>query len=148
MATLEVPDTHLKENPFALAQLQLRRVAETFAIDDRLVNVLQECKKAVEVSIPTSMDDGSVRSFTGYRVTHNVARGPSKGGIRYHPDVTLDEVKALAEKSPEGYRYEPAADAIVQWQKANRKACEGGPAPAAVILKRAGSDGKIAFPRG
>jgi glutamate dehydrogenase (NAD(P)+) len=58
--------------------------------------VLQECKKAVEVSIPTSLDDGSVRAFTGYRVTHNVSRGPSKGGIRYHPDVTLDEVKALA----------------------------------------------------
>jgi glutamate dehydrogenase (NAD(P)+) len=96
MATLEVPDTHLKENPFALAQLQLRRVADTFAIDDRLVNVLQECKKAVEVSIPTSMDDGSVRAFRGYRVQHNIARGPSKGGIRYHPDVTLDEVKALA----------------------------------------------------
>src|SRR5205814_760644 len=62
----------------------------------RLVNVLQECKRSVEVSIPTSMDDGSVRAFTGYRVTHNIARGPSKGGIRYHPDVTLDEVKALA----------------------------------------------------
>ncbi len=96
MTTLEVRDTHLKEDPFALAQLQLRRVAETFAIDDRLVNVLRECKKAVEVSITTSMDDGSVRAFRGYRVTHNVARGPSKGGIRYHPDVTLDEVKSLA----------------------------------------------------
>ncbi len=58
--------------------------------------MLQECKKAVEVSIPTSLDDGSVRAFRGYRVTHNVSRGPSKGGIRYHPDVTLDEVKALA----------------------------------------------------
>jgi glutamate dehydrogenase (NAD(P)+) len=60
------------------------------------VHVLRECKKAVEVSIPTSMDDGDVRAFRGYRVTHNIARGPSKGGIRYHPDVTLDEVKALA----------------------------------------------------
>ncbi len=90
------PETHLRENPFRLAQQQLHRVAETFGIDDRLVNVLQECKKAVEVSIPTSLDDGSVRAFRGYRVTHNVSRGPSKGGIRYHPDVTLDEVKALA----------------------------------------------------
>src|SRR5207253_10721274 len=53
-------------------------------------------KKAVEVAIPTTLDDGSVNVFTGWRVTHNVARGPSKGGIRYHPDVTLDEVKALA----------------------------------------------------
>ena len=48
------------------------------------------------MSIPTSLDNGDVRAFTGYRVTHNVARGPSKGGIRYHPDVTLDEVKSLA----------------------------------------------------
>ncbi|HEY3182583.1 MAG TPA: Glu/Leu/Phe/Val dehydrogenase [Gaiellaceae bacterium] len=95
MATLERA-THLKENPFRIAQLQLRKVADTFGIDDRLVNVLQECKRAVEVSIPTSMDDGSVRAFTGYRVTHNIARGPSKGGIRYHPDVTLDEVKSLS----------------------------------------------------
>jgi glutamate dehydrogenase (NAD(P)+) len=96
VATLDVPESHLKENPFRIAQQQLRNVADTFGIDDRLVNVLQECKKAVEVSIPTSMDDGSVRAFRGYRVTHNIARGPSKGGIRYHPDVTLDEVKALA----------------------------------------------------
>jgi glutamate dehydrogenase (NAD(P)+) len=58
--------------------------------------VLAQCKKSVEVSIPTTMDDGSVRVFDGYRVTHNVARGPSKGGIRYHPDVTVDEIKALA----------------------------------------------------
>jgi len=95
MATTE-HESHLRENPYRLAQQQLRKVAETFDIDDRLVNVLQECKKAVEVSIPTSLDDGSVRAFTGYRVTHNIARGPSKGGIRYHPDVTLDEVKSLA----------------------------------------------------
>jgi glutamate dehydrogenase (NAD(P)+) len=89
-------ETHLRENPFGLAREQLRKVADTFGIDDRLVNVLQECKKAVEVSIPTSLDNGSVKAFQGYRVTHNIARGPSKGGIRYHPDVTLDEVKSLA----------------------------------------------------
>ena len=95
MATA-APESHLRENPYRLAQQQLDKVAETFGIDERLINVLRECKKAVEVSIPTSMDDGSVRAFTGYRVTHNIARGPSKGGIRYHPDVTADEVKALA----------------------------------------------------
>jgi glutamate dehydrogenase (NAD(P)+) len=95
MATA-APETHLRENPFRLAQQQLHEVADTFGIDDRLIEVLQQCKKAVEVSIPTSMDDGSVRAFAGYRVTHNIARGPSKGGIRYHPNVTLDEVKALA----------------------------------------------------
>src|SRR2546428_1317670 len=67
-----------------------------FDIHQNLVNVLSGCKKAVEVSVPVGMDDGSTSVFQGYRVTHNVARGPSKGGIRYHPDVTLDEVKALA----------------------------------------------------
>jgi glutamate dehydrogenase (NAD(P)+) len=90
------PDTHLRENPFELARAQLRRVADTFGIDDSLVTVLSDCKKSVVVSVPTTMDDGTIRSFQGYRVMHNVARGPSKGGIRYHPAVTLDEVRALA----------------------------------------------------
>ncbi len=96
MTTVDVPVSHLRENPFEIAREQLRRVAEVFAIDPNLVNVLQECKKALAVSIPVAMDDGTTQVFQGYRVTHNVARGPSKGGIRYHPDVTLDEVKALA----------------------------------------------------
>ncbi len=98
MTTLqEAPVSHLRENPFEIARAQLRRVGDTFGIDDNLIGVLSQCKKAVEVSVPTQMDDGeTTRVFTGYRVTHNIARGPSKGGIRYHPDVTLDEVKALA----------------------------------------------------
>jgi glutamate dehydrogenase (NAD(P)+) len=96
MATTDERESHLRENPFELAREQLRKVAATLGIDDTLVVVLEECKKSIEVSIPTTMDDGSVHVFTGYRVTHNVARGPSKGGIRYHPDVTLDEIKALA----------------------------------------------------
>jgi glutamate dehydrogenase (NAD(P)+) len=96
VTTVEAPESHLRENPFEIAREQLRRVADIFAIDQRLVNVLQECKKAVVVSIPVTMDDGSIEAFEGYRVTHNIARGPSKGGIRYHPDVTLDEVKALS----------------------------------------------------
>jgi glutamate dehydrogenase (NAD(P)+) len=91
-----VAASHLRENPFELATMQLRRVGEIFDIDPNLVRVLSKCKKAVEVSIPAQMDDGSISVFTGYRVTHNIARGPSKGGIRYHPDVTLDEVKALS----------------------------------------------------
>jgi glutamate dehydrogenase (NAD(P)+) len=95
VAILEAP-THLRENPYDLAKQQLRRVGELFGIDDNLINVLSECKKAVTVSIPTRMDDGNVEVFEGYRVTHNIARGPSKGGIRYHPSVTLDEVRALA----------------------------------------------------
>jgi glutamate dehydrogenase (NAD(P)+) len=88
--------SHLRENPFEIARSQLRHVGEAFAIDPDLVRVLSQCKKAVEVSIPVAMDDGSIEVFIGYRVTHNIARGPSKGGIRYHPNVTLDEVKALA----------------------------------------------------
>jgi glutamate dehydrogenase (NAD(P)+) len=95
MTTTEAP-THLRENPYAIARQQLRRVGETFGIDPNLINVLERCKKSVEVSIPVTMDDGSVSVFEGYRVTHNIARGPSKGGIRYHPNVTRDEVKALA----------------------------------------------------
>jgi glutamate dehydrogenase (NAD(P)+) len=93
---VEAPQTHLRENPFDLAREQLRRVAKTFQIDPNLVSVLSQCKKAVAVSIPVYMDDGTIKVFEGYRVTHNIARGPSKGGIRYHPDVTLDEVKSLA----------------------------------------------------
>jgi glutamate dehydrogenase (NAD(P)+) len=96
VTTVEAPESHLRENPFQIAREQLRRVAEIFHIDQRLVNVLQECKKAVVVSVPVTMDDGTIQAFEGFRVTHNIARGPSKGGIRYHPDVTLDEVKALA----------------------------------------------------
>jgi glutamate dehydrogenase (NAD(P)+) len=96
VTTVDATVSHLRENPFEIARSQLRRVAATFGIDDNLVSVLGECKKAVEVSIPVGMDDRTTQVFKGYRVTHNVARGPSKGGIRYHPDVTLDEVKALA----------------------------------------------------
>ena len=95
MATVEAP-SHLRENPYALAKDQLRRVGDLFGIEDNLINVLSECKKAVTVSVPTRMDDGSVEVFEGFRVTHNIARGPSKGGIRYHPAVTIDEVRALA----------------------------------------------------
>ena len=96
MTTLVVPESHLRENPYDIAKEQLRRVAELFGVDPNLVNVLQECKKAVVVSVPVTMDDGSIQALEGYRVTHNIARGPSKGGIRYHPDVELDEIKALA----------------------------------------------------
>ena len=88
--------THLRENPFSLARAQLFRVGEAFGVDANLIEVLQGCKKSVEVSVPVSMDDGHVRVFEGYRVVHNVTRGPAKGGIRYHPHVTHDEIKALA----------------------------------------------------
>jgi len=96
MATTEPAATHLAQNPYDLARAQLRQVGETFGIDADLIRVLEKTKKSVEVSIPVQMDDGSVEVYTGYRVTHNIARGPSKGGIRYHPAVTHDEVKALS----------------------------------------------------
>ena len=96
MTSVQESTSHLRENPYEIAQNQLRLVARAFSIDDNLVQVLSRCKKSVAVSIPVTMDDGHIRVFEGYRVTHNVARGPSKGGIRYHPDVTLDEVRALA----------------------------------------------------
>ena len=96
MTATEAPASHLQENPLELAEQQLGRVGETFGIDENLIRILMQCKKTVEVSVPVAMDDGSVGVFAGFRVTHNIARGPSKGGIRYHPDVTRDEVKALA----------------------------------------------------
>ena len=96
MTTLQAPASFTQENPWEMAREQLRRVSALIDIGDNMLNVLLECKKAVEVSIPVRMDDGSVYVFDGYRVTHNVARGPSKGGIRYHPAVTLEETKALA----------------------------------------------------
>src|SRR6266536_3124750 len=96
VSSVQESTSHLRENPYEIARDQLRKVARAFSIDDNLVNVLSRCKKAVTVSIPVTMDDGTINVFEGYRVTHNIARGPSKGGIRYHPDVTLDEVRALS----------------------------------------------------
>lgn len=83
-------------NPYRIALLQFDLAAELLKLDPGLRQVLRTPKRVLEVSIPTKMDNGQVRVFAGYRVQHNVARGPAKGGIRFHPAVTLDEVKALA----------------------------------------------------
>jgi glutamate dehydrogenase (NAD(P)+) len=83
-------------NPFRISQIQFDLAAEYLKLDPGLRQVLRTPKRVLEVSIPTKMDNGQLKVFTGYRVQHNIARGPSKGGIRYHPNVTLDEVKALA----------------------------------------------------
>src|SRR5687767_3118377 len=83
-------------NPFEIAQRQFDTAAEKIGLDDGMREVLRNPKRQLLVSIPTLMDDGSVKVFEGFRVQHNIARGPAKGGIRYHPKVTLDEVKALA----------------------------------------------------
>jgi glutamate dehydrogenase (NAD(P)+) len=83
-------------NPFEIAKQQFTRAADYLDLDVSVRNVLQSPKRQLIVSIPVKMDGGDVQVFEGYRVQHNIARGPAKGGIRYHPNVTLDEVKALA----------------------------------------------------
>lgn len=75
---------------------QFDEVAKAINLDPGIYEILRKPKRSLIVSIPIKMDDGSIKVFTGYRVQHNLTRGPAKGGIRYHPDVTLDEVKALA----------------------------------------------------
>ena len=83
-------------NPWEVAQQQFDLAADRLSLDPGLRRVLREPRRELTVHFPVKMDDGSVQVFTGYRVQHNVGRGPAKGGIRYHQDVTLDEVKALA----------------------------------------------------
>jgi glutamate dehydrogenase (NAD(P)+) len=83
-------------NPFRIAQIQFDMAAEFLKLDPGLRQILRTPKRILEVSIPTKMDNGQVKVLTGYRVQHNVARGPAKGGIRFHPNLTLDEMKALA----------------------------------------------------
>src|SRR5579871_1970507 len=83
-------------NPFEIAQAQFDAAADHLKLDEGLRLVLKQPKRQLIVSIPVRMDDGRIQVFEGYRVQYNLSRGPAKGGIRYHPDVSLDEVKALA----------------------------------------------------
>ena len=83
-------------NPWHVAQQQFDLAAERLNLDPGLRRVLREPRRELTVHFPVKMDDGSVQVFTGYRVQHNLGRGPAKGGIRYHQDVSLDEVKALS----------------------------------------------------
>ena len=83
-------------NPFKIAQQQFDAAADYLNLEESMRQVLKNAKRQLVVSIPVKMDGGEVSVFEGYRVQHNVARGPAKGGIRFHPGVTLDEVKALA----------------------------------------------------
>jgi len=88
--------TETKPNPFENATEQLRLAAEYLKLDEGIHQILAHPKRETTVSLPVRLDNGDVKVFTGYRVQHNDARGPFKGGIRYHPGVTLDEVRALA----------------------------------------------------
>ena len=85
-----------RESPFGVAQRQFDIAADRLNLDADMRRVLREVERELVVHLPIRMDDGSIKVFEGYRVQHSTARGPAKGGIRYHQDTTLDEVKALA----------------------------------------------------
>ena len=83
-------------NPFENALKQLDEAAKLIKLDKGLQEVLANPKRVLTVSLPIRMDNGETQVFTGFRSQHNDARGPYKGGIRYHPQVTIEEVKALS----------------------------------------------------
>jgi len=84
------------ESPFGIAQSQFETAADRLRLNPSIRAVLREPRRELTVHFPVEMDDGSIAVLTGYRVQHNLSRGPAKGGVRYHPAVSLDEVKALA----------------------------------------------------
>ncbi|MEZ4180047.1 MAG: Glu/Leu/Phe/Val dehydrogenase [Candidatus Doudnabacteria bacterium] len=86
----------MQNNPFLSALAQLESAAQTANLDTNIIDRLKHPDRYVEISIPVMMDDGNQKIFTGFRSQHNDARGPYKGGIRYHQDVNLDEVRALS----------------------------------------------------
>ena len=83
-------------NPFLNAQKQVKTACDKLGLDPKVYEILKQPMKVLEVAIPVKMDDGSIRVFTGYRAQHNDAVGPTKGGIRFHQNVTRDEVCALS----------------------------------------------------
>lgn len=88
----------LKENlnPLESAQKQISYACDTLGLENSVCQLLQEPKRVIEISIPIKMDNGDVKIFKGYRSLHNDSIGPGKGGIRFHPDVDMDEIKALS----------------------------------------------------
>ncbi len=96
MAVQSVVQTRGQRNPWEMAQAQFDAAADRLKLNDDLRAILREPKRELIVHFPVRMDNGAIRTFTGYRVQHNTNRGPAKGGIRYDAHVTLDEVKALA----------------------------------------------------
>ena len=91
-----MPQASSSVNPFETAKRQIDIVADLIGLNGGVREVLKHPKRELTVNFPVRMDDGSYRVYTGHRVQYNMARGPTKGGIRYHPQVTLDEVRALA----------------------------------------------------
>ncbi len=96
MATEELLTDENPDGPLAAALTQLDEAARLIGLDDAVYQKLRKPKRVMTVSVPTRMDDGTLRVFTGYRAQHNMDRGPCKGGIRYHPDVNVEEVMARA----------------------------------------------------
>jgi glutamate dehydrogenase (NAD(P)+) len=90
------PELEQELNPWLAAEARFAEAAERLHLDDGMRKVLQKPAREIAVNIPVQLDDGRLEVFTGYRVQHSIARGPAKGGIRFAPDVTLDEVRALA----------------------------------------------------
>ena len=88
----------VKENlsPLENSQRQVKAACDALGLDPAVYEILKEPQRVIEVNIPIRMDDGTMKSFKGFRAMHNDAVGPTKGGIRFHPDVTLEEVKALS----------------------------------------------------
>jgi glutamate dehydrogenase (NAD(P)+) len=91
-----VEQKRTEANPWRTAQHQFDEAAEILKLDPGLRKILREVQREFTCHFPVQMDDKTVKNFTGYRIQHNINRGPAKGGLRFHPDVTLDEVKALA----------------------------------------------------
>ncbi|MEN6536343.1 MAG: Glu/Leu/Phe/Val dehydrogenase dimerization domain-containing protein, partial [Bryobacteraceae bacterium] len=83
-------------NPWLAAEIRFDEAAARLGLNDGICKILRAPSKEITVYIPVQLDDGRIEVFTGFRVQHSIARGPAKGGIRYAPDVTLDEVRALA----------------------------------------------------
>ena len=83
-------------NPLESAQQKVKKACEKLGADPAVYEILKEPERVIEISIPVKMDDGSVKTFKGWRSAHSTAVGPSKGGCRFHPQVNLDEVKALS----------------------------------------------------
>lgn len=83
-------------NVFEMAQAQVKNACEKLGMDPQVYELLKEPRRVIEVNIPVKMDDGSIKVFKGFRSQHNDAVGPTKGGIRFHPNVSLEEVKALS----------------------------------------------------
>ena len=83
-------------NPYDNMLSVLRQAAERAGYSQNEITTLEYPERELKVSVPVEMDDGSIRVFDGYRVQHSSLRGPCKGGVRFHPDVDIDEVKALA----------------------------------------------------